>query len=206
MTERAATGPRAVPRERLMDAEREAALRARLCARDERALAELVEAATPWLLGVAQGILRDEAEAEEVVLETLRAAWDHVRPASEDPRPLVPWLLRIARNRAIDRLRARRRTARRLAATAGDLRDAVPPVEPDEAATPGWHVHRAVHAALDALPEERRVVVGLAFFGGLTHSEIAERLAIPVGTVKTRMRLAYDQLRTALAPLAGWVG
>jgi RNA polymerase sigma-70 factor (ECF subfamily) len=78
-------------------------------------------------------------------------------------------------------------------------------VEPDEAALPGWHVHRAVHAALAALPPEQREAVRLAYFEGETHSQIAERLGIPIGTVKTRLRLAYGRLRQSLASLKDWV-
>ena len=75
----------------------------------------------------------------------------------------------------------------------------------DEAAQPGWHVHRSVHAALDGLPAEQREVVRLAYFQGFTHSEIASELAIPMGTVKTRLRLALDKLRTSLAPIKDWI-
>jgi len=77
--------------------------------------------------------------------------------------------------------------------------------EPDEAGTPGWHVHRTVHAALQALPREQHFVVWLAFFQGLTQTEIAERLGIPIGTVKTRLRLAFDKLRLVLASLKDWI-
>jgi RNA polymerase sigma-70 factor (ECF subfamily) len=177
-------------------------------ARDELALAELIELATPWLLGVAEGILHDADEAEEVVSDALLTAWTRIELLAEDDAMLMPWLLRITRNRAIDRLRRRaswRRRATR-ALTFGALPDpAVPPVEPNEAAHPGWHVHESVHGALRALPDEQRAAVELAYFGGLTHSEVAGRLGIPLGTVKTRLRLAFDKLRGSLAPLKGWV-
>jgi RNA polymerase sigma-70 factor (ECF subfamily) len=81
----------------------------------------------------------------------------------------------------------------------------VPPAEPNEAAHPGWHVHESVHAALAELPPEQREAVELAYFRGLTHTEIARRLEIPMGTVKTRLRLAIGKLRTALAPIKDWV-
>ena len=75
----------------------------------------------------------------------------------------------------------------------------------DEAARPGWHVHDSVHAALERLPADQREAVRLAYFRGLTHSEIATRLDIPMGTVKTRLRLAFDKLRVALAPIKDWI-
>lgn len=193
---------------RLLALEREASLRARLIARDERALVELVDVATPWLLGSVEAIVGRSADAEEIVLDTFRTAWAKIGtlPPDADQR-ILPWLFRIARNRAIDRLRSRRRYRDRLERVASlDPDQSVQqPVEPDEAAQPGWHVHQQVHDALARLPAEQRTAVRLAFFHGLTHSEIAKRLDVPLGTVKTRLRLAFDKLRTALAPLKDWL-
>ena len=186
----------------------QAGLRARLVARDERALVELIELATPWLLGLVQGMLRDQDEAEEVVGEVFQTAWERVGTLGDEHETIMPWLLRIARNRAIDRLRRRarvRRKAVRLEAYEAAGPGSAAFREPDESALPGWHVHRTVHEALAALPEEQRAVVRLAYFAGLTHSEIARELGIPIGTVKTRLRLSFDKLRAALAPLREWV-
>jgi RNA polymerase sigma-70 factor (ECF subfamily) len=186
----------------------EASLRRRLIARDEAALSELIDAASPWLLGIAQSMLGDVDEAEEVVLEVFASAWDRVASLTDEHDALLPWLLRITRNRAIDRLRRRRRWRLKVerAEAFGELPpDRVQATEIDEAATPGWHVYRSVHAALDGLPAEQREAVRLAYFQGLTHSEIAGRLGIPIGTVKTRLRLAFDKLRVALGPLQDWV-
>jgi RNA polymerase sigma-70 factor (ECF subfamily) len=171
-------------------------------------LVELIDSASPWLLGVAQSMLSDPDEAEEVVLEAFAAAWDHVGALGEAHESLMPWLLRITRNRAIDRLRrrARRRAKLARAEAFGALGTGrVGPAEPDESARPGWHVHESVHTALAALPTEQREAVELAYFRGLTHSEIARTLEIPMGTVKTRLRLAFDKLRVALAPIKDWV-
>jgi RNA polymerase sigma-70 factor (ECF subfamily) len=186
----------------------EASLRRRLAARDEQALVELIEVASPWLLGVTQGMLSDPDEAQEVVLEVFAAAWDRVATLGDEHDALLPWLLRIARNRAIDRLRRRRRARLKLerAEAYGELPpDRVGAAEVDEAARPGWHVHESVHAAIEGLPAEQREAVRLAYFQGLTHSEIARRLGIPMGTVKTRLRLAFDKLRIALAPIKDWI-
>jgi RNA polymerase sigma-70 factor (ECF subfamily) len=191
---------------RLFEEQHEASLRQRLLARDERALAELVETATPWLVNVAQAMLHDQDESEEVVMEAFRTLWQNISPAAEGQTALMPYLLRVTRHRAIDRLRHRRRRERKLtAAQAESDPPSVPFAEPDESALPGWHVHTRVHSALDALPADQRSVVRLAYFEGLTQSEIAHRLGIPLGTVKTRLRLAFGRLRTALATLEDWV-
>jgi RNA polymerase sigma-70 factor (ECF subfamily) len=153
-------------------------------------------------------MLSDADEAQEVVLEVFAAAWDRVASLGDEHDALLPWLLRIARNRAIDRLRRRRRARLKLerAESYGELPpDRVSASEVDEAARPGWHVHESVHAAIEGLPPEQREAVRLAYFQGLTHSEIARRLGIPMGTVKTRLRLAFDKLRIALAPIKDWI-
>jgi RNA polymerase sigma factor (sigma-70 family) len=177
-------------------------------ARDERALVEFIEAATPWLLGLTQSMLRDQDEAEEILLEVFRIAWDRVGALGGKLEGLMPWLLRVARNRAIDRLRRRirwRRKAARAQALGGGGPATAQFWEPDESAHPWWHVHESVHASLKTLPEEQQAVVRLAYFGGLTHSEIGKELGIPMGTVKTRLRLAFDRLRVTLAPIKDWV-
>jgi RNA polymerase sigma-70 factor (ECF subfamily) len=187
--------------------ETERSLRQRLVARDEQALVELIEIASPWLLGLTRSMLADSDEAEDVVLEVFAAAWDRIGRLGDEPGGLMPWLLRIARNRAIDRLRHRRRWQVKHARA--ETFDALPVGrvggELDEAARPGWHVHESVHAALGGLPAEQREAIRLAYFQGLTHSEIARQLGIPVGTVKTRLRLAFDKLRVSLASIKDWV-
>jgi RNA polymerase sigma-70 factor (ECF subfamily) len=194
------------PRPRLLDPSREASLRERLVARDERALVELVDLASPWLLNIARAMLGDEDTAEEVVMETFRTAWNTLPTVPKGEHTgLMPYLMRVTRHRAIDVLRRRQRRARRMEAFAAEAPDAAPPTEPNEAAEPGWAVHRQVHSALEELPQEQRAVVQLAYFQGLTQSEIAESLDIPLGTVKTRLRLAFGKLREKLAGLRDWV-
>ena len=187
---------------------REGELRQRLLARDEQALVELVDLATPWLLGVTRGMLSDSSDAEDVVMETFQVAWNRIESVRDQGVGLIPWLLRVARNRSIDRLRARRRhlatTVR--AESLGSLgKSAIDPLEPNEAALPGWHVHETVQAAIGSLPADQQDAIRLAYFQGLSQSEIAERLDIPLGTVKTRLRLAFDKLRVSLASVKDWI-
>lgn len=182
----------------------------RLRARDEAALGELYDLLAPWVLGLACKILEDEAEAEEVVGDVFVQVWRHIDQHDARRGPLVPWILSIARNRARDARRRRRRWWRKTerlgqARAADGDGEADPAPMADEAAVPGWPVHRAVHAALATLPEEQRRVVLLAYFEGLTHSEIARRLEQPLGTVKTRLRIAQAKLAEALAQVRDWM-
>ena len=179
----------------------------RLKARDEHALRELYDALAPWVLGLAYRILHDEDEAEEVVGDVFVKVWRHIH--RHDPRrgPLVPWVLSITRNRALDELRRRQRwwrKAHRLeqAQYSGEELENPPP---HEATVPGWPLHREVHAALATLPDELRRVVTLAYFEGLSHSQIARRLQQPLGTVKTRLRAAHHKLTDRLAHLKDWL-
>jgi RNA polymerase sigma-70 factor, ECF subfamily len=179
----------------------------RLKARDEHALQELYDALAPWVLGLAYRILRDEAEAEEVVGDVFVKVWRQIH--KHDPRrgPLVPWVLSITRNRALDELRRRGRwwrKADRLAQAQGPEEELEHPA-PHEATVPGWPLHREVHAALATLPDELRRVVTLAYFEGLSHSQIARRLRQPLGTVKTRLRAAHRKLTEQLAHLEDWL-
>lgn len=187
--------------------EEERSLVRRLKARDERALAELYDLVAPWVLGVAFRILQDEDEAEEVVSDVFVQVWGRIDQHDARRGPLVPWILSIARNRALDVLRRRRRWWRKAErwerARTAEAEDSAP--TPAEASVPGWPVHREVHAALAALPDEQRRVVLLAYFEGLTHSEIARRLDQPLGTVKTRLRIAQQKLAEALQHVKDWM-
>ena len=187
----------------------ERSLLRRLRARDERALAELYDQVAPWVLGVAFRILQDEAEAEDVVGDVFQQVWRHIDQHDARRGPLVPWILSIARNRALDAVRRRRRWWRKAerweSAREAAAEDVVGAHAPFEGSVAGWPLHREVHAALGALPEDQRRVVLLAYFEGLTHSEIARRLGQPLGTVKTRLRIAHQKLTEALQHLKDWM-
>ncbi len=188
--------------------EHQRSLERRLKAGDEHALGELFDLVAPWILGLALHILHDEDEAEEVVGDVFVQVWRHIDQHDAGRGPLVPWILSIARNRSLDALRRRRRWWRKSAhleqvqeMEGGDSGPAVA----HEAAVPGWPVHREVHAALTALSEEQRRVVMLSYFEGLSHREIAQRLHLPLGTVKTRLRMAHQKLMEGLRHLKDWV-
>ena len=193
---------------RRLSQEDERSLLARLQARDESALTELYDQLAPWVLGLAERIVRDADEAEDVLSDVFVQVWSRIHQHDARRGPLVPWVLSIARNRALDVLRRRRRWARKIERVEqdrlGDEAEAAAP-EIGEAAIPGWPVHRAVHQALAALPEEQRRVVELAYFDGLSHAEIARRTGAPLGTVKTRLRLAHQKLEDGLRDLRDWM-
>lgn len=192
----------------VLSAVRVLSLRMRLATRDERALGDLIDILTPWLLGLTQALLEDPDEAEEVVQETFAIVWARIGQVPDEPGGFLAWVLRVARNRAIDRLRARKRRLRKsahLTENGIEAEQFAEPVEPNEAGTAGWHVHHTIHRALEALPRDQQEVVWLAYFQGFTQSAIAERLGIPMGTVKTRLRLAFEKLRIRLAPMKDWI-
>ena len=148
--------------------EHESALLKRLRERDETALAELYDLLAPWVLGLAARILRDQTEAEEVLSDVFTQVWSHVEQHDPGRGTLVPWVLSITRNRALDGVRRRRRWWRKAdrwgQAKALDAELGLGDAAPHEAAVPGWPVHTQVHAALASLPEEQRRVVVLAYF------------------------------------------
>jgi RNA polymerase sigma-70 factor (ECF subfamily) len=159
-------------------------------------LRALYAACSGRAMAIAFHLLRDRAEAEDVVQESFLEAWR--RAAGWDPArgSRESWVLLITRSRALDRLRARssaRRAAERAAA------DPVPPQAPPVEAAEARQLRERVRDALDGLPPPQREAVELAYFGGLSQAEIAARLGEPLGTVKTRVRLAMEKLASRLA-------
>jgi RNA polymerase sigma-70 factor (ECF subfamily) len=165
---------------------------------DEQALAALYDRYAPVLLGLARRVVGDAAEAEEVLQEVFIHAWRRADRYDPGRSSVGTWLALIARSRAIDRLRSRR-SAARTAEAAG--REAPPGHESPRAAGAVLAGERRarVAASLGGLPPEQREVIELAYFGGLSQSEIAGATGIPLGTVKTRTLLAMKKLRSALA-------
>ncbi|MCC7124908.1 MAG: sigma-70 family RNA polymerase sigma factor [Acidobacteria bacterium] len=169
----------------------------RIRSSDPSGLEQLYDAHATMVYSLALRIVRDVGDAEDVTQETFAQVW--TRAAAYDPGrgPVAAWLLIIARSRALDRLR-RNRTALKPGPGVDGLNEipgAGPSVEwivaTDEQA-------RAAQQALAELPSTERTVIELAYYEGLTQSEIATRTASPLGTVKTRIRTALRRLRTAL--------
>ncbi len=160
-----------------------------------RALRALYDACSGKVMAIALRLLGDRGEAEDVVQETFLELWR--RSAAYDPAraSLSTWAVVVGRSRALDRLRARGAAARLASAHAAEPEAAPELPDPLE----GKQERARVRAALAGLPAEQREVIDLAYFDGLSQSAIAARTGQPLGTIKTRVRLAMDKLSLALA-------
>lgn len=176
----------------------------RAAAGDEQAVAALYDRYGAVLYAVAYRVVGQRADAEEVVLEAFTQAWRDAPRFEASRGSVAGWLTMIARSRALDLVRARARRDRLTASAAADRPDRSPAMgswRPDPAASVD-HAERRQHvqAALDGLSPPQRQAIELAFYEGLTQTEIAERLHEPLGTIKTRVRLGMQKLREALRP------
>jgi len=173
------------------------ALIERIAAGDRDAFSRFYDLLAPTAFGLIRRVLRDPEAAAEVLQEVFWQVW---REASQyDARRGSPeaWLVMRAKTRAIDRLRSIRRRDRTFVAP-GDESVARSSEEPAENPAVVAEDRSLIQSALAQLPEPQRRVIELAFFDGLTQSEIAARLGEPLGTVKTRARLGLERLRGAL--------
>jgi RNA polymerase sigma-70 factor (ECF subfamily) len=161
---------------------------------DEEALIELHRRYVNLVYSVAYRILDEQMAAEEVTQDTFMRLWN--KSASYDPEKgrFITWLLTVTRRLAIDLLRQRQRREPR----AGMLfMDEDPSLWENLLSVDEGDLRRTLLAALRDLPLEQRELIELVYFGGMSHNDIAESLSIPLGTVKTRIRLGMQKLRTA---------
>ena len=176
-----------------------AALIRRVADGDQSALTELYDATSRLVFGLILRVVTDRSSAEEVLLDVYTQVWR--RASSYDSKRGAPlaWLMTIARTRGIDRLRAGKHENQYR-----DSLDAIGEItastDSPEADSVSAERRRLVRSALDTLSPEQREVIELAYFSGLSHSEIALKLGQPLGTVKTRTRLGMMKLREMLLP------
>lgn len=177
---------------------------ARAASGDEHAMAGLYDRYGQVLYAVAYRIVGQRDDAEEVVLDAFAQAWREAARFEAARGSVAGWLTTIARSRALDLLRARSRRDRITATAAAERPDTSP-------AMGGWRVdpssgvelaerRRQVQLALEALSPPQRRAIELAYFEGLSQSEIAALLHEPLGTIKTRVRLGMQKLREYLRP------
>lgn len=167
--------------------------------RDAESLARLYDETSRFLYGLSLQILRDPADAEEVILDVYQHVWNHAHLYDESRGNVWNWLAVVTRHRAIDRLRqANSRRAREAPIDPEKERKAADPVPQEDLILK--EERAIVRRAMDSLKPDQRQAIELAFFGGLTHVEVAERLGAPLGTIKTRIRAGLRRLREAMAP------
>jgi len=155
--------------------------------RDAFAFRRLYDLAAPALLAIAQTILRDRGRAEDAVQECLFRIWTHA--SSFDPARGAPmaWMARICRNSAVDELRRLSRVEAE--GLAGELETEVPPPRPEDV---------MIKRCLEEIDPDRARALVSVYWEGLSHSELAERLALPLGTVKSRLRHSLLEMRRQL--------
>lgn len=166
-------------------------LLARIAGGDRSAFDMLYHRYARTVFGLALRRLGDRDRAEEAVQETFAAVWRSARSYRADRGPGAPWLYAVARNAIVDRFRSRGEPVAEVPETPS------PEARPDEAAEAEWVAWR-VHRALEDLPHNERQVLELAYWSGLSQSEVATFLNIPLGTVKTRTRSALARLARLL--------
>jgi len=171
---------------------------ARIAEGDQHALAELYDRHARLVFSLAVRILRERADAEDVVQDVFAQVWSQAGRYDPGRGAVAAWMLTLARSRAIDRLRARRARPESAADSGAADSLADPAAMQDLDLLAAEQVER-LRRALDQLPEPQRVALDLAYYEGLTHAEIAARLAEPLGTIKTRIRQAVIKLRESLS-------
>jgi len=172
------------------------ALVRRMAAGDSEALGELYDRYAPVLLAIARRILGESGDAEEVLQEALVQAWSQAGRYDPARSSVSTWLVLLTRSRALDRFRSR--GARERAVVAAEREAKSDTSSPAEANVLHEERRQRVREALSEIPPEQREVLELAFYEGLSQTEIAARTRTPLGTVKTRALLGMKKLRHSL--------
>lgn len=171
---------------------------------DQQGLAELYDHSSRLVYSVAIRIAGNPADAEEITLDVYSQVWRLAKDYTPDRGSPSSWLVMMARSRALDKVRSR--ISRNQHETALETTfDAAAAGESAEESAMMAQNRRRIRHAMGELSAEQREAIELSYFSGLTHSELAERLGQPLGTVKTRIRLGMMKLRTALGATAGEV-
>lgn len=184
----------------------DAALLVAMARGDESAAASLYDRHSAAALALVFRMVGDRTDAESIVLEAFMQAWRTAARFDAQRGSAASWLFTIARTRALDFLRSAKRHARRVPLNVDDVPGELL-AAPEGSGHPRFDAESdeqriAIAAALRALPAPQRTAIELAYYEGLSHSEIAARLSEPLGTVKTRVRLGMVKLRDLLGPHA----
>jgi len=177
-----------------------------VAAGDREAFATLYDLYAPRVYGMAMRVLRRDADAEAVVSDVFLTLWKDPKGFDPSRGPFRTYVLVLARSRSIDRLRAGATRANRTEAAMTEstpaLVDRLSSERPDKLVSEREN-HDQVRCAVQRLDDKQRTPLEMAYFGGLTHAEIAEQLGEPLGTIKTRIRTALQTLRSALRSVGG---
>jgi len=178
----------------------------RLVYRDLWAFRALYDRYGNLVYSAALRVVRDAQVAEDMVQEIFLRIWRKPDSYVAQRGRFVTWLTSVARNRAVDEIRSRGRRFRYETASPEEQERELPAPDTNDPALSAELAdqRRLILAALAQIPAEQRQIIELAYFGGLTQQEIAERLSQPLGTVKTRIRLGMQKLRAALTPELKW--
>ncbi len=163
---------------------------------DRDAFSALYDATSARVFGLVRRLLVDSAQAEEVTQDVFLEAWQTAARFDPERGAAIPWLLTLAHRRAVDRVRASQASRDRDLKTG--IRDLAVPVDEVAEAAEIAIEHEKVAEALTSLSPAQRECISLAYYGGCTQSEIATRLEVPLGTVKTRLRDGMIRLRDVL--------
>jgi RNA polymerase sigma-70 factor (ECF subfamily) len=160
---------------------------------DHDAFAAFYDATSSFVYSLALRIVGNQADAEEVAMDVFTQVWRNPSRFDEQRGGVAAWLAMIARSRALDRVRAAG-ARRRWEEPTDDLEEPAAPDSPEQEASLDQE-RRNIARALAALSADQRQAIELAYYGGLSQSELAEHLGLPLGTVKTRVRLGMMKLR-----------
>ncbi len=181
--------------------EQQAQLLSRIAAQDRSALAEFYDQTAPGLFAFALRMLGNRQDAEEVIQDVFVQVWTKARTFNPALGLAFSWVVGIARNRCIDRLRARQRRARAAAELERDVQvEEAANRTADEKITTHDELG-ALRSAMGSLPADQRQAIEMAFFGGLSHQEVAQALHQPLGTIKARIRRGMLKLRQSVQSL-----
>jgi RNA polymerase sigma-70 factor, ECF subfamily len=176
------------------------ALVKQIAAGDQNALAALYDLTSRQVYGLILRVMNDTSLAEEVTLDVYTQVWRQAGNYDSQRGTPLTWLMIMARCRAIDRLRAGRLEYQRTEPLELSVNEQALDASPEESTLIAER-QKLVRSALENLSLEQREVIELAYYSGLSHSEIAEKLAQPLGTIKTRIRAAMMKLKELLKPL-----